>query len=168
VRTLLLLLTASLASCAADPRTGYSSTSTWRSEFTTIAVPIFENHSWWRDVEFDLTDALIKEIEARTPYKVVPASRADTELSGHVRRVTLDQLSRSRFTGLGEEVMMTVTIDFEWRDVRRDRLLVGRREFTGNGLFVPSAPTGERVETARSAAVQQLAQDIVDELQAEW
>jgi hypothetical protein len=59
---------------------------------------------------------------------------------------------------LGEEVIVSVTIDFSWRDLKTDRPLVERRSFTGHGLFLPSsAGFGERIELGRFAAVQKLA-----------
>jgi hypothetical protein len=161
----LLLL---LAGCATDPSQGYSTASVFPSNIRTVAVPILENETFIRGVEFELTDALIREIEARTPYKVTAQHRADTIFLGRVKKVELDQLSKSRLTGLGEEVIVSVTIDFEWKDWRSDAPLVARKSFSGHGLAIPSAPTGERMELGRMAAVQQLARDIVDEMRAAW
>jgi hypothetical protein len=165
---LAIVLGAAPAGCASDPREGYSTASIYSTAIRTVAVPIFENETFARGVEFDLTDALIKEIEARTPYKVTTQPRADTILTGRIKSVELNQLSKSRLTGLGEEVVMSVTIDFEWKDWRTDAPLVARTSFSGHGLAVPSAPTGERLELGRMAAVQQLARDIVDEMRAAW
>lgn len=164
----LVLMTAALCGCASDPTQGYSAMGIYPDDVSTVAVPIFENDTFTREVEFDLTEALIKEIEARTPYKVVDRSRADTVLIGRVKEVELDQLSKSKLTGLSEEVILRVTIDFEWRHQQTGRLLVERREFEGQGLFVPSRPTGEPIELGTFATVQQLARDIVDEMQAAW
>ena len=157
-----------VAGCASDPSAGYSTASVFPSDIRTVAVPILENDTFIRGVEFELTDALIKEIEARTPYKVTAQPQADTIFLGRVKKVELDQLSKSRLTGLGEEVIVSVTIDFEWKDWRSDAPLVARKSFSGHGLAVPSAPTGERMELGRMAAVQQLARDIVDEMRAAW
>jgi len=157
-----------VAGCASDPSEGYSTASVFPSDIRTVAVPILENDTFIRGVEFELTDALIKEIEARTPYKVTAQPQADTIFLGRVKKVELDQLSKSRLTGLGEEVIVSVTIDFEWKDWRSDAPLVARKSFSGHGLAVPSAPTGERMELGRMAAVQQLARDIVDEMRAAW
>ncbi len=163
-----LALSVGFAGCASDPTQGYSTASVFPTSVSTVAVPIFENRSFVRDVEFELTDALIKEIESRTPYKVVPASRADTILSGQIRRVELDQLSKSPLTGLSEEVIVSVTIDFQWKDQRTGRTLVERGSFTGHGLFVPSRPSSEPIELGEFAAVQQLARDIVAEMRSQW
>ena len=162
------LLVLAAGGCANDPTEGYAAVTPYSQAFQTVAIPIIENETFARGIEFELTDALIKEIHARTPYRVTDQSRADTILLGRIHDVDLEQLSKSRLTGLGEEVIVAVTIDFQWRDLRTDQPLVAREDFTGTGLFVPSRPTGERIELGRMAVVQQLARDIVSELQASW
>ena len=131
-------------------------------------MPIFENSTFHRNIEFELTDAVIKAIESRTPYRVTSRDRADTVLEGRVTRVDFDQLSKSPTTGLAEEMILNVTLDFEWRDTDVQEMLVARKSFSGSGLFTPSQPNSERMELGRFAAVQQLANDIVDEMQAAW
>ena len=63
---------------------------------------------------------------------------------------------------------MAVTIDFQWKDYATEETLVARDSYSGHGLFVPSPPTGERVELGRISVVQQLARDIVAEMRAPW
>ncbi len=159
---------AALSSCASDPAQGYAFRSTYSDEVRTIAVPIFENNTYERGVEFDLTDAVIKEIEASTPYKVTSSDTAQTILTGRVRSVELEQISKSPLTGLSEEVVVTVTIDFEWQDLLTGKPLVRREGFAGHGLFVPSRPTGERFELGRMAAIEDLARDVVAEMRGAW
>jgi hypothetical protein len=154
--------------CATDSTKGYSSAPLFRSDISTVAVPIFENKTGVRDVEFQLTDALIKEIEARSPYKVTSGNHADTIVLGQIRDIQLDQLSKSRLTGLSEEVILSVTIDFLWKDNRTGKTIVERQSYAGHGLFVPSNPSGEPVELGRFAAVEHLARDVVNEMRAEW
>src|SRR5262245_14520127 len=114
VRVVGLLMMLAAVSCSSDPTKGYSAKSTFSTDISSVAVPIFTNDAYTRDVEFELTDALIKEIESRTPYKVTSEARADTVLIGHIRTIDLDQLSKSREAKLAEEVIVRVTIDFEW------------------------------------------------------
>lgn len=156
------------AGCASDPTVGYSTLSTFPTGYATIAIPLFENSTFERDIEFDLADALIKEIEARTPYKVTKRGRADTVLTGKIAKIERDQLSKSKFTGLTEEIVLSVTIDFEWKNSRTGEILESRRNFTSHGLFLPSQPSGEPVELAQFAVVQQLASDIVAAMRADW
>ena len=157
-----------ISGCASDPTQGYSTVSVFPQGVSTIAVEIFDNRTFDRDLEFELADALIKEIEARTPYKVTSPERANTILTGRIRSVERDELSKSRLTGLSEEVIVSMTIDFQWRDQRTDESLLRREAFAGHGLFVPSRPTGEPIELAEFAIVQRLARDIVSEMRAPW
>ena len=163
-----LALALPVAGCASDPTQGYSAVSTFPESISTVAVEIFDNRTFDRDLQFELADALIKEIEARTPYKVTSTARADTILTGRIRGVERDQLSKSRLTGLSEEVTVSVTIDFQWRDVRTGEPLLERESFAAHGLFVPSRPSGEPIELGEFAVVQRLARDIVSEMQADW
>lgn len=165
----IVLLGAMLAvGCASDPTEGYAAVSPFPRGISTVSVQIFENNTFDREIEFELADALIKQIEARTPYKVTSPTRADTILTGRVRSVQRDQLSKSRLTGLSEEVVLSVTIDFQWRDLRTDDRLAERWSFSGHGLFVPSRPTSEPLELGQFAVVQQLARDIVAEMRSDW
>lgn len=154
--------------CAADSTRGYSSATTFPQGISSVAVPVFSNATFVREVEFLLTDALIKEIESRTPYKVTSESVANTIVLGHVKDVQLDMLSKSRLTGLSEEVIVSVSIDFQWKDLRTGRVLVERKGFTGAGLFVPSQPTSQPIEIGRHSAVQILARDVVEQLRSDW
>ncbi len=157
-----------IAGCSSDPREGYSTRSVFPDQIRTIAVPIFQNDTFDRDIEFHLTAALIRSIESRTPYRAAGREQADSILMGQITKVELDPLSTSTTTGLGEEVVVRVTIDFQWRMLDLDRTLVERKSFSGHGLFTPSQPASERIELGRFSAVQQLADDIVDEMQAAW
>lgn len=157
-----------LASCASDPTKGYAATTTFPADIQTVAVPIFVNETLVRDIEFELTDALVKEIERRTPYKVTSPIRADSIFTGRIVQVELDHLSRSRQTGLTEEATLSVTIDFEWKDLRTNTMLVERRSYAAHGLFVPARPTAEPIEIGQFAVAEQLARDIVNEMRSDW
>ena len=157
-----------LNGCAIDPTEGYSTETIYPTTVGSVAIPIFENPTFHRGLEFDLTDAIIKEVQLHTPYKITTQAKSDSILSGKIRHVELRQLSKSPLTGLTEEAIVRMTIDFEWRDLRTNKILIERRSFSGHGLFVPSAPTGEPIEIGQLNAIQQLARDVVSEMQAEW
>ena len=167
-QALLGLLLAAASGCAADPTQGYAAASPYSDQISTVAVDILTNRTFDRDVEFELADALIKEIEARTPYKVTPRGRADTILTGRISKVRRIQLSKSPLTGLSEEVTYSVSIDLTWTDLRTGESLLTLESFTGHGLFVPSRPDSEPIEIGEFAVVQGLARDIISEMQADW
>lgn len=95
----------------------------------TIRVPIFRNATFIRDVEFELTEAVCKRIEAATPWKVVRTGAADAELTGTVVALAKRPILQN---GLNEvrEAELTLAVEVVFHDTR-----------TGNNLFDPARPS---------------------------
>jgi hypothetical protein len=170
---LLLLAGAVLSGCgyaagkgAGGDDSGYQWQSLYRQDVRTVAVPIFTTTSFDRGVELGLSAAVVKQIEANTPYKVVPATRADTVLEGQVVEVQAHTLGTNRKSGLPQEQLIALTVDFTWKDLRTGRVLVERRNFEQTAPFYPTL--GEGRPAGRRQAVERLALAIVQELQADW
>lgn len=159
-----------LAGCASDPTRGYSFQPVYGDGVRTVAVPIFENQTFTTGIEIELTEAVVKEIQRTTPWRVVAGGEggADTTLTGTITDSTLRALSRGRYTGLVQEVGVQLTVDFDWRDNRSQRVLVSQRGFSALEAFVPARGSQERVELGQNATVQELARDIVGELRSNW
>jgi hypothetical protein len=145
---------------------GYHWGSLYRQDVRTIAVPIFTTRSFDRGVEFNLSQAIVKQIEATTPYKVVPRERADTILEGQVVDVQVGSLSTDPDSAIPQEQMLGLNIDFTWKDLRSGRILVERRGFEHTATYYPTL--GEGRALGRQQAVERLALAIVQELQADW
>lgn len=163
-----LVAACGIASCGTDATRGYAFSSTRQSEVRSIAVPIFNNTTFTRGVEFDLTDALVKEIQRTTPWIVTRSDAAQTVLSGTITGSDLRPLTFVRREGYVQEMAVRFTVDFEWRDMRTGRLLVSRRGLTAAETFVPARPAGERIELGEHAAVAELARIIVAEMRTDW
>jgi hypothetical protein len=167
--TLALAATALLPlGCASSPSEGYSATSPYPTKYRSVALPIFQNQSYLRGFEFDLADALVKRVEQSTPYKVRSEASADTVLRGTIRTIDLVQLSKDPSTGLANEMMVRMRVDFEWVDLRTGEKIVARDGVEASALFVPSYPAREPLELGRLAAVEQLSRDLVDAMQSQW
>lgn len=166
----LVAAAAAVPGCASGPEQsgGYAVRNRYPKEYRTIAVNVFRNDTYDRPLNGQLTEALIKEIQAVTPYRIASESRADTVLRGTVRRREMRELSKSRSTGLTEEALYEVTIDWEWIDQRTGKPIVARNGFTASAVFVPSRPSAEPTEIGRFAVVQNLATDVVANMQANW
>lgn len=165
---LFTLLCALLAGCASDPASGWAQASAYDRSLRTIAVPVFGNATPNRKLSQNLTEAVVKEIEASTPWKVTGQGRADTMLRGTVTRYRLVLLSKDPATGLANEMLVEATVDFEWVDLRTGEPILARKGFAASALFTPSRPSQQPVAIGRFEVVQVLARDIVDTLQAEW
>ena len=158
-----------LAGCSSDPHKGYAFNAAYDSTIRTIAVPVFDNHTFDLEVPADLTTAIIKELQRATPWAVTNSDRADTILQGVVTRVELRKLASDPNSGYVQETAVTVAVDFDWIDARSGKTLVRRRAYTGTDTFTPTRGTGERLEVGERSAVQRLAQDIVGEMRSnDW
>ena len=149
-----------------EPVSGYQWHSLYREDVKTVAVPIFQNKAYTRGVEFSLTKAVVNQLEAHSPYKVVPRERADTILEGEISAVSIDTVSRDSNTAVPQEQLFVVTVDFVWKDLRTGRILVERRNFEQTSTYYPTL--GEDRFIGNQQAVEHLALAIVQELQADW
>ncbi len=169
---LLLAITgvAMLAGCASDPHRGYAFTSrSLPAGVRTVSVPVFGNSTMQPGVEAQITEAVVKQIQATTPMRVVQrADGADSTLAGVVTDIQMRRLSLASGTGLVQEVAVTITVDFEWRDNRTGKVLAARRRFSSSDSFVPARPTGERMEVGQTAAAERVAHEIVGLMQDTW
>lgn len=156
------------ASCASDPTKGYAFSTTRPQSIRTVHVPIFKNDTFFRGVEVELTDAIIKEIQRSTPWRVTGEGNADSVLSGAVVNADLRTLSIARETGLSQEVAVVLTVDFDWTDARSGRAMANRRGFSAAEAFVPALGVGERIGTGQQATIDELAKAIVAELRSNW
>lgn len=149
-----------------DSNSGYKWQSLYRQDVQTVAVPIFQNKSYSRGVEFALTKAVIEQIESRTPYKVVDRSVADTILEGEITGVRTNPTSYSPRTVTPQEQLMTITVNFTWKEIRTGRILCQRKAFDQSVAYYPLLAEDREVGTEN--AVDRLALGIVRELEADW
>jgi len=154
--------------CAAKPTEGYAWGDAYGKDVESIAVPIFENQTYHRDLGIELTEAVLKEVQRRTSWETAPRTRAATVLNGVVSDLSLRRLSRDRDTGLVAELAVTLTVSFEWVDSRTGEVLASRRQLLVGESFVPARGAGEPLEAGRSASVREAAREIVDALRSSW
>lgn len=141
-------------------------TGLYRQDVKTVAVPIFTNRTFYRGVEFNLTKAVINQIESRTPYKVAPRETADTLLEGEVITAGVHTQSRSQIMGLPQEQLFYMTVNFTWKDMRTGQQLVVRHAFEQTSPYYPTL--GEDQFAGSQDAIERLALAIVEELQSNW
>lgn len=163
------LLTASLlATVVCTSGCGYNSKELYDPNVRTVAVPIVDNRSFYREMEFQLTEALIKEIELRTPYKVSRTGTADTQITAAILTVDQRPLSRTYEGGIAQEMQVVVTASFEWKDLRTGQVIRKRGRLQGSGEYIPTRGVGQPIEVARHQAVGELSRDMVSLMRADW
>lgn len=145
---------------------GPTSRSLFPSDVRTVAVPIFANRSFERNLEFELSKAVVNYMEASTPYKVVPKERADTILEGEITYVNINTVSNDAYTSIPQEQLMTIRVNFTWKDLRTGKILAQRKRFDQAGTYYPTLGEGRFVGAQQQ--VERLAIAIVQEMQADW
>jgi len=148
------------------PGSAYKWSSLYREDISTVAIPIFANKDFRRGIEFRLSNAVIKQMEAMTPYRVAPRERADTILEGEIVSVDLTTLSRDIRTAIPQEQLYVMTVNFRWTDLRSGRILLERRNYRQTAPFYGTVGEGEFV--GGQSAIERLALGIVQEMQADW
>lgn len=154
--------------CSSDPSRGYAFAEPYDSSVRTVGVPVFANQTFARGTELTLTDAIIKQIQQQTPWRVVSPERADTVIEGVITNAELGVLSNDPRTGLTQEQTYRLTIRFSWRDNRTGETRVARENFTATGVFAPARGAGERIEVGQRDAIDELARDIVATMRSAW
>lgn len=160
----MLLVVAAVVLCSGC----YEHKRLYRTEYRTVAVPIFENNTFYRNVEFDVTEALIKEIETRTPYKVVDISRADTLLSGTITLIEQELINRRSDIGVVQQLEVQMYVDFEWKDLHTGKPIIDRKGFESVGTYFPTTPIRNTPDIGIHQASDRMARDIVDAMRSDW
>jgi hypothetical protein len=146
---------------------GYSNEFLYPEDISTVYVEMFYNQSFYRGIEYELTDALAKRIEAETPYKIVSnPERADTVISGKITNVAQSILSVERETGRALEKEVELRAIVSWKNLKNGQLLVN------NGAVGASATYSEwqqqSFDYASTLAANNLAQKIVELMEKQW
>lgn len=177
---------------------GYSTTPNYDCNIRTVYVPIFQNKTFRRGLEFDLTRAVVREIEAKTPYKVVSSCEgADTELTGTIISVT-KQVVNINPSNEVREAETALNVEVVWRDLRSGQILSKPTRLMGDvgvnpgltpNFTLPDAPEpkpandppvlvqsvdrfipelGQSITTAFKGNVDRLAIQIVSMMETPW
>jgi hypothetical protein len=167
-RTLCLCLAAAgslLGGCAGA--SGYSNASLFPGDISTVYLEMFDNRSFRRGVEYTLTDALAKRIEAQTPYKIVSdRDRADSVMSGQLVTIGEGILTIERETGraLEKEVLLTAVVN--WKNLKTGRLMLNNQTVTAATSF--SELQSQDFTYASAVAANKLATSIVQLMENPW
>jgi hypothetical protein len=147
--------------------------SLYPAHIRTVYVPMFESTSFRRNLGERLTEAVQKEIELKTPYKVVHDPNADSVLTGLIvgetKRVVVTSL-----TGDAREIQVNLQVEVSWIDrwgevIRRTEPIPLPPEITEvSASSSVVAEVGQSVAVAHQQAVTRLAEQIVGLMEAPW
>lgn len=164
------ICTLAFAGCASYQ---VGSESLYAPDIATVYVPMIESDSYRRDLGERLTEAVIKEIELKTPYKVVGTPDADSILSVKLLGDSRTLLAENSFDDprLSESAVFS---EVSWLNRRRlpmapPQMLALPPEIISVNQTANLVPeVGQSVASSQQQAIERLAQQIVGTMETPW
>lgn len=141
----------------------FGNRSLYRTDLSTVHVPLFKSEVLRRDLGEWLTEAVIKEIEMRTPYKVVDDPLADSVLTGTVQSGDDKRVVSENKNDEPRNLRYETAVHVTWID-NSGRILM-QSIVSLDTDFVPEA--GQSITTAQQTVIRRAARRIVSQMEAE-
>jgi hypothetical protein len=152
----------------------FGSDTLYASDVTTVYVPVVESDSFRRDLGEQLTEAIVKEIERKTPFKVVGTPDADSILAARImsdrKHVTIENQNDDP-----RAIEYNLSAQVTWVNRRRQPLAAATTVAIPPELFLPITQTapliteaGQSVASQQQVAIQRLAEQIVSTMEEPW
>ncbi|MFN0199767.1 MAG: LPS assembly lipoprotein LptE [Planctomycetaceae bacterium] len=149
---------------------GYMVGQEFPTEVRSVYIPVFDSSLFRRGVEFQLTEAVQREIQLRTPYRLVKEPTADTRLSGKLVEYKKNMLGETKFDD-PRELRLGLAVEVRWEDLRTGEILAEQSiPLSADMLLLASqaemAPEmGHSLATSQQDAVDRLARQIVNAME---
>jgi outer membrane lipopolysaccharide assembly protein LptE/RlpB len=165
---LLALAVSTLAGC------GYTVGNSFGAPVRTVAVPTFQNESFRRGLEQQLTEAVHREIQNRTPFRLArDESTADTRLVGRIIQAEKYALTPTPF-GDPRQLQLNLAVEVRWEDLRTGQTIACQQMPLSPDMialitesdFAPE--TGQSRATGERSGVDNMARQIVDLMESPW
>ena len=144
---------------------GYSSRSILKQNVHTVYIPIFDNNTFRRGLEYGLAKAIKDEIMFKTELRIVEKEDAETLLEG----VIVDFNETVMVVDSNDNIVESrifIVVDFTWKDVRTGRTIVKKEGIMAPTEFI--VDHGETIETAKNESYVDIAEKIVDLMGENW
>ena len=146
---------------------GYSNESLYPDDISSVCLEMFDNQSFRRGVEYELSDALAKRIEAETPYKIVSSrDRADSVISGRIVSIGESVLNIERKTGRALEKKVELRAVVNWKNLKTGELLIDNVSVGASANY--SQWQNQSFAYGSTLAANNLARRIVELMEKEW
>lgn len=151
----------------------FGSRSLFRDNIHTVYVPIARNDTFRHDLGVRLTEAVIRQIETRTPYKVTGDPHADSTLTVRFTSETKRVLTET-FNDDPRALDAVVSAQATWTDRFGNSLMQNTiamegdlaTSFMQSERMVPEA--GQSIETTLQAGIEDLAERVVSQMESRW
>jgi len=134
---------------------------------------MFESSSFRRNLAERLTEAVVKEIEMKTPFKVVSTPEADSILTGRIIAENKHVMVENRF-GDPRQTEASLQVEVQWIDrhsqtiLRNGSIPAAPEMAVVTGTATVSPEVGQSLATAHQQAIQRVAEQIVALMELPW
>ncbi len=147
--------------------------SLYRPGIRTVYVPVFESDSFRPNLGERLTEAVVKEIELKTPYKVVHSPSADSVLRGRIVTENKRVLAENAFDE-PRDIDTNLEVEVNWYD-RQGGLILRNATFAYSPVAFSVAQSnnlipesGQSIATTHQKSFAELAKQIVEQMETPW
>jgi len=162
-----------IAACLAASGCGYTIGNAFQHDVQTVYVPIATSEDFRRGPEFQLTEAVQKQIQQRTPFRLAKDAAADTKLTMKIKSIRKSVLGTTAQND-ARELQIQYAVEVTWEDLRTGRILAQNQvsiepEITrlfASGEFAPEL--GQSLATGTQEAINKMARQVVDMMEARW
>ncbi len=152
---------------------GYMLGSPYQAEVRSVYIPTFGNQTFRRGLEFQVTEAVQKEVKNRTPFLIAKPPYADTVLRGNIISLRKDVLGESQFDD-PRELQVSLAVELTWEDLRTGQILAQQQmpvtpdlvHVLADATFAPEI--GQSLATGQQQAIDRLARQIVNMMETPW
>ena len=156
-----------LGLCGCTGTNGYSKEPMFPENIKSVRLEMFDNQSFRRGVEYELSDALAKRIEADTPYKIISdKNRADTVISGQITSISESTLTADREVGRALEKEVQLIAVVSWKNLKTGEMLIDNQTVSAEATY--STYQRQSFGYASTLAANNLARNIVELMEKEW
>lgn len=135
----------------------------YRTDLRTVHVPMFKSNALRPNLGEWLTEAVVKEIEERTPYKVVSSPLADSVLTGNLLWGDNKRVLSENINDEPRNLIYQAAVHVTWID--RSGCILVQSVVTLGSDFVPEA--GQSIATAEQTVIRKLAQQVVSQMESQ-
>jgi len=151
----------------------FGSESLFRPDIRTVHVATFESDSFRKYLGERLTEAVVKQIEATSHYKIAGPEDADSTLSGAIVTETKRVIAEDA-NDMPRDIDVNLEVQLRWVNRQGEIIRAGWNisfpaEFLQVGKsanFIPEG--GQSVTTAQQEAIESLAAGIVSQMEMPW
>ncbi|MAT72258.1 MAG: hypothetical protein CMJ58_22355 [Planctomycetaceae bacterium] len=142
-------------------------------DVSTVYVPMIESDSFRRDLGERLTEAVIKEIELKTPFKVVGTPDADSVLSARIVSDTKRVIAENQNDD-PRSIELNLLAEVTWYNRRRMPLTAPMAVAVPPALLPMGqagaliTEAGQSIAVQQQLAIQRLAEQIVATMEEPW